>query len=133
MHVNGENCATCDLKLQGVDVTLVNWFTWVKGNHPEVHIAWGYRGEEDQHNAFLAGKSKLDYPHSPHNHMHAGTPCSLALDVFQLEPDGTAKFDPVFYAALNEETKEALYPIVWGGSFAHLVDMDHFQLSSETP
>lgn len=35
--------------------------------HVDCCILEGHRGEELQHKAYLEGKSKLDWPHGPHN------------------------------------------------------------------
>lgn len=38
-------------------------------HHPDWLIVCGWRGETEQHEAFLAGRSKVDWPNSQHNRM----------------------------------------------------------------
>lgn len=54
-------------------------------------IRCGWRGQEDQHAAFVKGDSKLDWPRSKHNHvLESGEKQSHAFD-FDPYPEG---FDP---------------------------------------
>ena len=130
MHTNGIlPCPACTLKLEEADSRLGGWFWNMKLKYPQLHIAWSFRNESDQHAAFLSGKSKLDWPSSKHNNMINGLPCSLALDVFTLDDQGDANFNADFYEQLNEDTLEASYPIVWGGSWITFKDLDHFELT----
>lgn len=126
--INDPQCVGCKNKLLDVHIIMNAWFWWVKENHPEAHVCWGYRGEDDQHADFMAGRSKLDWPNSKHNNMIDDKPCSLALDIFTLDQNGSAKFDLSFYQKIEQETKDAGYKIIWGGSWKSLKDNDHFEL-----
>jgi hypothetical protein len=128
IHSAEPKCQGCKDKLVGVHLALNTWFWDMKEKHPELHVCWGWRGEEDQHADFLSGRSKLDWPKSKHNKMLNGNPCSEALDVFTIDQYGIAHFDRKFYAALAEETTAAGYKITWGGNFPTFKDLDHFQL-----
>jgi len=132
LHTNGVlPCPTCTLKLEEAHPTLAAWFWDMKLKFPQLHIAWSYRGEADQHADFLSGKSKLDYPNSKHNNTLNGKPYSLALDVFTLDDSGAAHFNPDFYEELNEITQqEGVYKVTWGGSWVTFKDMDHFEINS---
>ncbi len=129
-HTKDQKCNGCQDKLLGVHLALVDWFNWLKWNHPEVHICWGWRGKEEQHKAFLDGQSKADWPNSKHNNMLDGIPCSLALDIFTIDDKNIAHFSRDFYERVATETENEGYPIRWGGTFAHLKDLDHFELVS---
>ncbi len=134
MHKNGVlPCTTCELKLEEADPILVGWFWNMKLKYPDLHVAWSYRGEADQHADFLSGKSKLDYPNSKHNNTVNGKPSSLALDVFTLDSAGVAHFNPDFYEQLNEDTIAEGYKITWGGSWQTFKDLDHYQIADDQP
>jgi peptidoglycan L-alanyl-D-glutamate endopeptidase CwlK len=60
--------STCHLDLQAIFFEVVKTF--------DCTILEGHRCEEDQHTAFINGKSKLDWPNGKHN----GQP-SMAVDV----------------------------------------------------
>lgn len=60
--------STCHLDLQAIFFEVVKSF--------DCTVLVGYRNEEDQHIAFNAGKSKLDWPNGKHN-----TQPSNAIDV----------------------------------------------------
>jgi hypothetical protein len=129
MHKNGIlPCSTCTLKLEQADSRLEGWFWNMKLKYPQLHVAWSYRNESDQHAAFLSGKSRQDYPTSKHNHTVSGQPCSLALDVFILDDQGQAHFNPDFYEELNQASLDAGYALRWGGSFVTLKDFDHWEI-----
>lgn len=130
-HVNEVPCPSCDEKLLKVNNELVNWFRWVKINHPNVHIAWGWRGQLEQDAMFNAipKRSEKEWPHSKHNIEDAdGKPCAEALDLFQENEHGIAFWDPAFYAKLFDESTLASYKLVWGGNFLSLRDGCHFEL-----
>lgn len=110
---------------------MVEWFNWIKEKYPEIHCCWGWRGEADQHADFIAGRSRLDWPHSSHNQTHNGMPCSHAIDIFTIDAGGAAKFNPDFFQKIADETVAAGYKITWGGNFKRLKDMDHFELTNE--
>lgn len=128
IHQPGLECIGCKNKLVGVHIAMVEWFNWIKAKHPEIHCSWGYRGEKDQHADFLSGRSKLDYPHSAHNHMLNGSACSLAIDLFTIDENGMAHFDGKFYGLIARETRDAGYKIIWGGAWKTFKDLDHYQL-----
>lgn len=51
--------STCHLDLQAIFFEVVKNF--------DCTIIEGHRGEEEQHQAFISNKSKLDWPHGKHN------------------------------------------------------------------
>lgn len=127
-HENIERCLRCDEKLKQAHPALVSWFWWLKDIFPQVHIAWSFRGKEDQEREFQEGRSRLNWPESKHNWTENGQPCSKALDLFELENNGDARFDEHFYEKINEENIKEDAPIRWGGTFKHFKDLDHFEL-----
>ncbi len=83
----------------------------------------------DQNKCVSEGKSKAVWPTSPHNAMRDKKPCSKALDLFQIDEDGIARWVPIFFAKLNAENLANLEPLIWGGEFKTLGDSCHFQLT----
>jgi len=104
------------------------FFKWAKEKYPDLHIAEGWRNEADQNKDFDEGKSELKWPMSKHNHMQDGHPCSLALDLFILTPEGKADFDHEFYDKLYQEVLKTGFMIRWGGTFKTLRDSPHWEL-----
>lgn len=104
-----------------------SWFKRLKSRYPNVHVSWAYRGADDQDRFFKEGKSQLRYPLSAHNATLYGKPCSRALDLFQIDEDGVARFSEPFYAKVNDENEAAQEPITWGGTWKSLGDKDHFE------
>lgn len=129
MHVNEPVCQSCLEKLNQCHVEIILFFNFVKQNHYDVHIAWGYRDQSAQELCTSQGKSKNHWPTSKHNHSENGQPCSLAIDLFQLTDDGHAQFEEPFYEMIWLQTKDKNLPIKWGGEFTHLKDYDHFELA----
>lgn len=93
-----------------------------------MHVSWAFRDQKFQDAALASGASHLKWPTSKHNHQENGAPCSLALDVFQINEDGMAVFDPIFCARLNAASVVAGYKLRWGGEFKSLGDAGHFEL-----
>jgi len=128
-HENGKPCERCEQKLTEANPTLVSWFYWVKSNFPDTHIAWSFRDQASQDNAFFKGLSTLTWPNSKHNVVDEnGKPCAEALDLFQLGDDGKAYFLHAFYKNVHELTEKEMLPIKWGGTFKNFPDNDHFEL-----
>lgn len=95
----------------------------IKAKYPDVHIAWAYRDQASQDEAFKSGASKLVFPLSAHNKKP-----SRALDLFQLSPTGQAIFDPIAMARIYFEAGKWLK---WGGNFRTLGDAGHFELPAD--
>lgn len=129
-HTSDRVCPSCEAKLLTAEPALGEWFRRLKARYINVHIAWAYRGAEDQEQAFRDRKSNCHYPDSPHNKTKDGKPCSIALDLFQEDEDGVARFSKDFYAKVNAENLANHEPLIWGGDFKTLGDFDHFQLKT---
>jgi hypothetical protein len=130
-HKSGPSCPGCDKKKAEAHLELAQWFDLVKQKYENAHISWAYRGMEDQEQCVRMGRSKLNYPKSPHNKCNAdGKPEARALDLFQIDSQGKAKFDPIWYARIADEAEKTSAPIRWGGTFKTLGDYDHFELKS---
>ena len=115
---SGSECNGCNEKLKQAHPILATWFRRKKAKYPNLHIAWGWRGQVEQEEYFSAGKSDVHYPHSKHNARDSdGNPRSLALDLFQITEDGDATWSKPFFARLNEENRQMREPIRWGGTF----------------
>ena len=131
-HINNHKpCPLCAEKLLQAHQDLSGWFNdHVKPNYPQCHVSWSYRGKQDQEKAFLDGKSKLHYPLSAHNkHDDSGEPCSLALDLFELDFNGIARWSWKFFRDIANDAKQLPIPIKWGGDFKTISDADHFELN----
>jgi hypothetical protein len=122
-HTSDPVCALCETKLATAHASLGDWFRQVKSLYPDLHVSWGYRDAASQLEAFKEGKTKLNFPNSAHNKTPA-----LALDLFQIDEQGKAKWDGVFFAKLDAFNQEKGHAIKWGGHFKHLGDFDHFEL-----
>lgn len=127
-HTHDPVCPLCEEKLTLADPQLATWFRAVKARYANVHVSWSWRGEADQDAFFKEGKTRAQWPKSKHNNMQGGRPWSLALDLFQIDEDGVARFSPLFYAKLADENEKANEPILWGGMFHSIGDKDHFEL-----
>jgi hypothetical protein len=115
-------------KLSTAHVRIADWFRQMKKEFSNLHVAWAWRGKEDQERAFREGKTKARWPHSKHNHVVDETPCSLALDVFQLS-EGKAVFPIRYFAEIQRFNEARGNSVLWRGNFRKLVDADHFELS----
>lgn len=125
-------CPACEIKLKDAHPDIASWFRdKVKPAKQDCHISWSWRGQEDQEAAFLDGKSKLHFPLSPHNKQDdQGAPCSLALDLFELDFNGVARWSWGYFREVAEVDGESVF---WGGNWPHLGDFDHFSLRQGSP
>lgn len=129
-HMDGPICSSCEEKLYEAHPYLRDWFHRVKKKYLNVHVSCSFRGEEDQEKAVLEHKSKLHFPNSAHNRLDDNSqPCSRALDIFQIDEDGVARFSYPFYKKLAQECEQDQDQdqIKWGGNWKTLGDSDHFQ------
>lgn len=132
-HSNSpKSCSSCEEKLKDAHPDIAAWFRdKVKAKFQDCHVSWSYRGSDDQEQAFLDGKSELHFPLSPHNKSDdQGNPCSLALDLFELDYNGQARWAWAYFRSIAEVEAEAVF---WGGQWPHLGDADHFELRRGSP
>ena len=122
-HIAGPDCLSCNNKLELVHAELVAWFKDVKLDFPNAHVAWGFRGKEDQEKAFQEGRTRLHYPNSKHNLIP-----SQAVDIFQIDEQGLAVFDPIFYTKVAEQLP--LF-IEWAGKWTKFKELDHYEIVSQ--
>lgn len=128
-HTDGIPCPSCWAKLAEAHPELAAWFGRVKTKYTNVHVSWSYRGATDQEQMFLDSKTHLHYPDSAHNKTGPDLkPCSRALDLFLIDDDGVARFPPLWYAKLDSENQADQEHLLWGGSWKHLGDFDHFEM-----
>ena len=103
--------STCHIDLQAIFFEVVKSF--------DCTVLVGHRGEEDQHNAFLDHKSKLDWPHGKHNAQP-----SNAVDMAPYPVDWANTREFIYFAGfvmgvaakLKEEGKIA-HSLRWGGDW----------------
>lgn len=122
-HTQGEECEKCNEMLLRARDELRNFFLHFKKQFIMMHVSCVYRDEEDQNAAFLANTSKLKWPKSKHNKLP-----SEAIDVFEILPNGSGRWDPAFYHKLNEIQLVQGFNLEWGGSWKVLRDGPHFQI-----
>lgn len=123
-HTQGTECEGCNERLKDAHILLQSFFSIIKDKHPSVHISWVYRDEESQKKAVELGASKLPFPKSKHNKLPAE-----AIDIFQINENGKAVFDPGFCRMIFKESEQLGFKFTWGGSFKSLGDYGHFELS----
>lgn len=129
-HVVTGPCPLCEAKLATAHPYLVSWFRRVRKKYLNAHVSWAYRSADEQNECYRKGQSELQYPASAHNKTKAdGTPCSHALDLFQLDEDGVARFPPLWYAKVDEDNRADREPLLWGKAFKSLGDLCHWQLN----
>lgn len=130
-HSFGPVCNGCNQRAKTAHPYLQDWYQRVKAKYPNVHIACAWRDKADQDQAVRDGKSRAPWPTSNHNHMENGVGCSLALDLFLIDEDGSDRWPEPFYKKLNDENQQAHEPIRWGGTFTTISDTDHYELIME--
>lgn len=132
MHKNigpdNPKCLSCEKFLPDLSFVLQDFMLWVWQNHSNCHISEGWRNQEKQHQYFLDGKSKQDWPYSKHNNMENKAPFSLAIDLFILDEKGEAQFPLSFYQDLYHNAVLMNQPITWGGLWVDFPDSDHFEI-----
>lgn len=111
-----ERLATCRPEIQRLVEA-------VAADHP-LMVLCGHRGKEDQHVAFEAGHSKVDWPNSRHN-----TLPSEAVDLAPLPLvwSDTHAFRMLAFAVKAKADALGI-AIEWGGDFATFKDLPHYQL-----
>lgn len=123
-HDSEPQCMLCEQKLILAHPDLQKWYReQVKPCFPDSHISWSYRNALEQEQALHDGKTHRAFPDSAHNKTPA-----LALDLFQIDEAGRAKWDLSFFSAVNQLNEKAAPQIYWGGHWHHLGDNDHFEL-----
>lgn len=114
--VSEERLATCDPRLQKVAREVIKRIDFV--------VLCGHRGQEAQNEAVAAGKSKLRWPNSLHNRTPAAAMDLAPYPLDWQDTDGFKKLAGVILQVAHELG----IAMDWGGNFAHLKDLDHFQL-----
>ena len=117
--ISEERLRTCHDDLQRVARAAIKRFDFC--------VLQGHRSKEHQHDAFVDGKSKLDWPNSKHNK----TP-SRAMDLapYPIDWSNEDSFRQLATIVLEEAAKLGV-ELVWGGTFKTLVDLPHFELAGD--
>lgn len=116
---------TCDSRLQNLFNEVIQYF--------DCSILCGHRGEDEQNEAFHAGRSKLMFPESKHN-----SEPSQAVDVapYPIEWDNKERF--YYFAGIVKGIALKLnIPIRWGGDWDSdtrvkdqtFFDLPHFEIT----
>ena len=135
MHKNPAlTCQSCTEKFLGCDPRMVSFVKKVQEVFTDCHVAWGFRDQAQQHQDKVAGKSMFDWPESKHNFTLYGHPYSKACDLFMLGVDGQAYFLKEYYENIWRYYKDHWKEFgesnqyVWGGSWLHFKDLDHYEV-----
>lgn len=115
-QLSQERLATCDIALRQIFYCVIE--------HWDCTILEGHRGEEAQNAAYAAGKSKVQYPYSKHNHNP-----SLAVDVMPYPVDWNDLERLRRFSDFVKGVAAGLgYDIKWGGDFNGFFDGPHWEL-----
>lgn len=134
MHVSpASTCSACNAKIDTCHNTLKIWWEILSDNFPDCHIAIGFRSEQDQEAAVHSHLTHAPWPKSKHNRMENGKPSSWAIDVFRLDANGKAYFEPEYFEKIWKfidtiQIQVNDRELFWGGLFTNLKDSDHFEL-----
>lgn len=90
----------------------------------DITVLCGYRGEEEQMEAYRSGNSKAKFGQSKHNHSP-----SLAVDVapYPIDWDDISRFKEMGEIVLRKADELGI-KLRWGGDFKSLKDYPHFEL-----
>ena len=119
-----ERLASCDPRIQQILNEVIK--------HVDCSVISGYRGESEQSQLYLDGKSKLRYPKSSHNQYP-----SLAVDVvpYPVDWNDTRRFDR--FAGFVQGVAQSMgVTLKWGGDWDQdwdlkdnrFNDLPHFQI-----
>lgn len=94
--------------------------------HFPIQVLCGERGEAEQNEAYLAGRSRAKFGESPHN-----LSPSMAVDLAPLPIDwnNTKRFEEMA-VMLKQIADHSSVALVWGGDFKSFKDMPHFELKN---
>ena len=96
--------------------------------HRDCTIVCGFRGQEEQDEAYANDRSKVYFPHSKHNRW-----LSEAIDVMPYPIDWKAIRDIYNFAGFVQGVASQLgIDITWGGTFKTFFDGPHYQLNEKS-
>lgn len=126
------NCKGCRDKTDTAHPLLQEIF-WecIKPAFSDAHVSWGWRSQLEQDRFVREGKSKTPWPLSKHNVENDGKPCSLAIDLFQITPEGKGAWPYKWYLDIWKELLKHKYPLRWGGTFKKWRDANHYEIFFE--
>jgi peptidoglycan L-alanyl-D-glutamate endopeptidase CwlK len=112
-----ERLATCDPRLQDIAHAAIK--------RTDFSVACGYRGEQEQNEAFARGFSKLRFPESKHNIKPSKAMDLVPFPVNWKDIDGFKWLGKI----VKEEAAKLHIKIRWGGDFVKWKDYPHFELT----
>ena len=117
------NLKSCDKRLQDMANMMLARSDF------DLTITCGFRGEQEQNDAFLRGASKAKFGQSKHNTMP-----SQAIDICPYPINWDTNDRRWQEMALNAMwcAGKLGINITWGGSFKSLKDLPHFQLEERS-
>lgn len=124
-HTNNGNCEKCDQifdKYAGFNIELRKWFKEFQKEHPEAHISCAGRGEKDQNDLFIAGRTRAKFGQSAHNY-------GAAIDVFCVMEHSDSIYDlHWFKTVLSPEIPEWLN--WYGRPHAPFPELPHIEIAN---
>lgn len=122
-HTNNGACPKCKEIASTAHPILQDFLQSVQKKEPHLHVAWAHRGQKDQEDAYRRGTTQLKWPESKHNKMP-----SLAIDFFELDNTGKARWDRVWLTDhLAPHVRAA--GLVWGGDWKRFKDYPHVEIA----
>lgn len=90
----------------------------------DISVICGYRGEEEQMEAYNSGNSNAKFGESKHNHSP-----SLAVDVvpYPIDWDDIERFEKMGEVVMRKADELGI-KLKWGRDFKNLKDYPHFEL-----
>lgn len=110
---------TCDQQLQDLFLEVIK--------ERDCTIVCGYRGPEDQEQAFREGKSKAHFGQSAHNFFPSKAVDVVPYPVNWSDKEGITEF--AMYVL--EKAKQMGINIKWGGAFKSFFDGPHYELDEK--
>lgn len=130
-HTEDSKCPGCEKMLEQCHPDWKAIFHDIKAEFPDCHISCGFRDRNAQEEVYKLGLSRARWPQSKHNFMRAGKPCSLALDLFQIDDEGEAKFKKSYYLEIAQFLNKLGEDVEWSGDWKNFKEHCHFQISKE--
>lgn len=98
---------------------LEKWFEASQLKNPQIHTSCAGRGMRDQELVVNAGHSDAVWGKSAHNY-------NLALDLFQLNENGEARFEPSWYIQVIEPLLTS--NLLWYGNERSYLEYPHVEI-----
>lgn len=128
---------TCHPKVISMAYKVLEYINEFTKDHPyygfDYTVVCGWRNEADQTSAYVARKSKVQWPNSRHNRYNRqGKPAAVAIDIAPYKDGGIPwkETDQFFFLITLwfKASQNLGIKIEWGGHFNSFFDGPHIQL-----